>query len=157
MHTRIYALFTLLLLTAPNAASASENVVFSGIVGAADSTCSADVTPWAFPVADDTVLEVRLAVPAGATIAGWACDDGLCARRFRPVDLDDDGMRLELLKIVVDGDPAHTVGATILLADPDVLPVPLPFSLPGPGPTKGYVPKPPVCCACPCDFAETCE
>jgi hypothetical protein len=156
MHTVIRALFTLLLIASPNLAFASKNVMLSGTVGAADSTCNAEVTPWAFPVADETVLEVRLVVSPGTTIAGWSCNGGVCSRRFGPADLGEDGMRLELLKIVDADDPEQTVGATILLADPDVLPISLPFSFPPPAPAKGYVPAPPVCCACPCEFAETC-
>lgn len=149
MRNLIRSLFALFVVTSPAVASATEYVTLTGTVGSADSTCNAEVSPQVFPLADDTVVELQLVVPLNSTIDGWLCDADLCTRRFDASYLDENGVHMESL-LIVGPNPQQTFGVTIALAEPELARDTFALSM-------GLPKYPPVCCACPCNFAPTCS
>jgi hypothetical protein len=146
------------VLEAPPPQPASSTSVLTADLDGPDSTCNYEVSPSMLVADEGTNAQLEISVPTGVTLTGWVCVEDVCKMRLSEQTIAEYGPLTVVLEVDV-GDPARLGGAHVIVGTPDQV---------DSGPHCIWWPNgtyhcdgdgdyyPPICCACPCDFAPKC-
>lgn len=140
-------------------------IIVEASLGQADSTCNYEVWPQGIGTLDGENVQIELSVPSGVTVEGWSCSGTRCIERVSAEDIAETGY-VSLTMEIDNGNPHQLGGARIVVAelDPEAIP-PECFTKHSGGSLSTYVWCADElvsiggleCCACPCDFAPSCD